>query len=175
MLSEVAATVTAVDISTPMLEQLRQRASKQGIANIETVTGEIEDLPLPDKSHDVAVMSQALHHAESPAKALSEARRVLVPGGRLLVIDLLAHNEEWVRSDLQHRHLGFTEEGLQELLTRAGFQDVRLQRAARDPQPPHFMTRSPAGRARSHEAPDDSRVRAAREALATRVLVLDGP
>ena len=140
MLAEVAGHVTAVDISGEMLSQLLARARAKGIANVETVEAPIEDLPLPDASHDVAVMSQALHHAESPARALGEARRILVPGGRLIVLDLLAHTEEWVRDKLQHVHLGFTEAGLASLLEGAGFQRVRLQRAARDPQPPHFMT-----------------------------------
>ena len=47
--------------------------------------------------YDVAVLSQALHHASDPAKCLAEARRVLRPGGKLLLLDLLAHGEEWVR------------------------------------------------------------------------------
>ena len=140
MLSEVAHSVTAVDISPEMLAQLRARASKQGITNIETVEGEIEDLPLPDGSFDVAVLSQALHHAVHPERALAEARRILVPGGRLLVIDLLAHTEEWVRDQLQHVHLGFTEVALGEMLAQIGFERTLIRRAARDPQPPHFMT-----------------------------------
>ncbi|MFN0241269.1 MAG: ArsR/SmtB family transcription factor [Planctomycetota bacterium] len=140
MLAEVAEHVTAVDISTEMLQQLRTRASAKGIDNIETVEGEIEDLPLPDQSFDVVVMSQALHHAEHPARALSEAIRILIPGGKLLVIDLLAHSEEWVRDRLQHVHLGFNEPQLEQLLTGAGFERVFVQRAARDPQPPNFMT-----------------------------------
>ena len=140
MLAEVAAHVTAVDISKEMLAQLASRAKAKGIANLEYVEGDIEDLPLPDASHDVVVASQALHHARSPSKCLSEAKRILVHGGRLLVIDLLAHTEEWVRDKLEHLHLGFTEQGLEELVTQAGFEKVRVVRAARDPQPPHFMT-----------------------------------
>lgn len=140
MLSEVAQSVTAVDISDEMLAALRTRAAQKGITNVETVRGDIEDLPLPDKSFDVAVLSQALHHAKSPAKALAEARRVLVPGGRLLVLDLLAHTEEWVREQLHHVHLGFSENALEALLAECGFERVRIHRAARDPQPPHFMT-----------------------------------
>jgi ArsR family transcriptional regulator len=146
MLTEVAEVVTAVDISGEMLRQLVARAKKRGIANLETVEGEIEDLPLPDASHDVVVMSQALHHAREPVRALSEARRILVPGGRLLVIDLLAHAEEWVREKLEHVHLGFTETDLEQALAAAGFEKLQLQRAARDPQPPHFMTLVATGR-----------------------------
>jgi len=140
LLAEVASSVTAVDISPGVLEQLRVRARAKGITNIQTVEGGIENLPLPDANFDVVVMSQALHHADVPSKALEEARRVLVPGGRLLVLDLLAHNEEWVREQFQHRHLGFGEPELEQLFLGAGFERVRVQRAARDPQPPHFMT-----------------------------------
>ncbi len=140
MIAEIAQQVTAVDLSTEMLGALLSRARAKGFDNIETVEGDIEDLPLPDASHDVVVLSQALHHAEQPARALSEALRILVPGGRLLLLDLLAHGEEWVREKLHHRHLGFTENDLEEQIGAAGFTDVKLQRAARDPQPPHFMT-----------------------------------
>jgi len=140
LLSEVAHSVTAVDISPEMLAQLAARAAKRNITNVETVEGDIESLPLSDSSYDVAVLSQALHHAKSPRTALLEARRILIPGGRLLVIDLLAHTEEWVKEQLQHRHLGFTESGLEALIAEAGFERASIQRAARDPQPPHFMT-----------------------------------
>jgi ubiquinone/menaquinone biosynthesis C-methylase UbiE len=140
MLAEVASSVTAVDLSAHMLDQLRQRADQAGLGNIEYVLGELDDLPLEDRSHDVVVLSQALHHAELPARALAEACRVLRPGGRLLVFDLLAHGEDWVRTQLQHRHLGFTEAALGQLISAAGFEGVRVQRAARDPHPPHFMT-----------------------------------
>lgn len=140
MLAQIAEHVTAVDLSSVMLNQLASRAKQAGIHNIETLQGDIEDLPLPDASHDVVVASQALHHANDPALCLREARRILVPGGQLLVIDLLAHNEEWVREKLQHIHLGFTENGLEREIQNAGFESVQVFRAARDPEPPHLMT-----------------------------------
>lgn len=140
MLAEVAQSVTAVDISTEMLDQLEKRARAKGIHNLTTVEGALEDLPLPDDSFDVAILSQALHHAERPELALVEAGRVVAPGGRVLVIELLAHTENWVREKLQHRHLGFTEQDLERLLVESGLTNVTVQRAARDPQPPHFMT-----------------------------------
>ncbi|QDU65974.1 ArsR/SmtB family transcription factor [Engelhardtia mirabilis] len=140
MLAEVAESVTAVDLSEKMLDQLATRATAAGLGNLEYVVGELDDLPLPDASHDVVVLSQALHHAEDPVHALTEARRILRPDGQLLVLDLLAHGEDWVRDKLQHRHLGFTEAGLTDHLARAGFDAIRVQRVARDPHPPHFMT-----------------------------------
>ncbi len=140
MLAEVAQAVTAVDISSEMLTQLETRAKSAGLDNITTVCGNIEDLPLPDASFDVVVLSQALHYAHHPDQTLREARRILVPSGRLLVLDLLAHNEEWVRDKLQHQRLGFTENELAELIQGAGFESTSLLRAARDAEPPHFMT-----------------------------------
>jgi len=140
MLAQVASHVTAVDLSTAMLSQLTTRARQAGLENIECVQGDIEDLPLPDSSHDIVVASQALHHASVPERCLREAFRILVPGGRLLVIDLLAHTEEWVREKLQHLHLGFTENGLEAEIQSVGFESTRVFRAARDPQPPHLMT-----------------------------------
>lgn len=140
MLAEVAESVTAVDLSGEMISQLRSRATRRGITNLEAVEAPIEALPLPAGSFDVAVLSQALHHADTPLKALQEAQRVLVPGGKILVLDLLAHGEEWVREQLHDQHLGFTEAALEDLLLTAGFAHVSVERAARDPQPPHFMT-----------------------------------
>jgi len=140
MLAEVAESVTAVDLSPEMLRQLESRARAKGISNVEVVEADIEDLPLEDGEYDVAVLSQALHHASDPARCLAEARRILKPGGKVLVLDLLAHGESWVRDRLQHRHLGFTEGDLNRLMAEAGFDDVAVERAARDPQPPHFMT-----------------------------------
>ena len=140
MLAEIAEHVTAIDISKEMLSQLSSRARAKGFTNLEAVEGDIEDLPLPDASHEVVVASQALHHANSPEQCLSEAFRILVPGGRILVIDLLAHTEEWVREKLQHSVLGFSEVELEKLLRGAGFLEPDVFRAARDPQPPHFMT-----------------------------------
>jgi ArsR family transcriptional regulator len=162
MLAEVAERVTAVDLSVEMLAQLRQRASAAGLTNIETVEGDIDDLPLEDGSHDVVVLSQALHHSEQPRAALAEAVRVLAPGGRLLVIDLLAHGEDWVRERLQDRQQGFTERQLADLLTGAGLEDVQVQRVARDPHPPHFMTLTASGtRPPGGSPPTPGRVRRA--------------
>jgi ArsR family transcriptional regulator len=85
---------------------------------------------------EVALLSQALHHAGDPARALAEARRILVPGGRVLILDLREHDETWVRERLGDRWLGFAEPELARLLAEAGFSEVRVSigaRRARDP------------------------------------------
>ncbi|MEY2745243.1 MAG: hypothetical protein RL112_285 [Planctomycetota bacterium] len=140
MLAEVAREVVAVDLSPQMLAQLKARATQKGIGNIVALESDIARLALPDQSFDVAVLSQALHHCEDPLAALKEAQRVLVRGGRLLVLDLVAHGESWVKEQLQHRHLGFGEGEVEHMLLEAGFERPFVRRAARDPQPPHFMT-----------------------------------
>ena len=74
--------------------------------------GELEKLPIRDASVDVALLSQALHHARDPQRALAEAARIVVPGGRVLVLDLREHQEAWVRDRLGDRWLGFSDERL---------------------------------------------------------------
>ena len=93
--------------------------------------GELEKLPMKDASVDVAMLSQALHHAQNPARAVAEAVRVTTPGGRLLVLDLRRHDEEWVRGKLGDRRLGFDDEELRRLLTGAGLSDVKVGVGAR--------------------------------------------
>jgi SAM-dependent methyltransferase len=79
----------------------------------------------------VALLSQALHHALDPARALAEAARIVVPGGRVLVLDLREHEEAWVRSRLGDRWLGFADETIARLLKGAGLIDVRVTVGAR--------------------------------------------
>jgi SAM-dependent methyltransferase len=80
---------------------------------------------------DVALLSQALHHAKDPARALAEAARILVAGGRVLVLDLRAHQEGWVRDRLGDKWTGFADDELQKLLEGAGLENVRVNVGAR--------------------------------------------
>jgi ArsR family transcriptional regulator len=123
--------VIAVDRSDVVLSRARAMAERRKVRNIVWKRGELERLPIADAAVDVALLSQALHHAEPPEAAIAEARRILRPGGRLLVLDLRAHDEAWVRSALGDKSLGFTDERLRQLLTEAGFDNVTVRVGAR--------------------------------------------
>ena len=126
-----AARVIAVDRSREVLARARALAARRRVTNIGWRQGELDRLPLPDASVDVALLSQALHHAEDPARAAAEAARIVRPGGRVLVLELRRHQETWVRERFGDRWLGFEDAELEALLARAGLDAVRVQVGAR--------------------------------------------
>jgi SAM-dependent methyltransferase len=123
--------VTAVDRSATVLSRAKALAARRRAANITFKRGELERLPLEPASVDVALLCQALHHAAEPAAAVAEAARVLRPRGKVLVLELRAHDEQWVRDKLGDRHLGFADDELERLLTTAGFTDVKVNVGSR--------------------------------------------
>jgi SAM-dependent methyltransferase len=126
-----ASRVIAVDRSDAVLGRARALARRRRVSNVVWKRGELDRLPLGDAAVDVAMLSQALHHAKDPARAVAEAARVTRPGGRVLVLDLRAHGEEWVRDKLGDRRLGFGDEELKRLLAGAGLHDVKVGVGAR--------------------------------------------
>jgi ArsR family transcriptional regulator len=129
--SRWASRVIAVDRSEAVLKKARALATRRRVRNIVWKRGDLDRLPLRDESVDVALLSQALHHAADPAHAVAEAARVVVAGGRVLVLDLREHGEAWVRTRLGDRWLGFTDDGIARLLKGAGLTDVRVNVGAR--------------------------------------------
>jgi SAM-dependent methyltransferase len=134
--SRFAKKVIAVDRSEAALARAREMAERRRLTNIEWKRGELEKLPLKDATVDVALLSQALHHASSPEKALAEAVRIVKPGGRVLLLELRGHQEQWVRDRLGDKWLGFDDNELKRLLENAGFTEGKVTvgaRRARDP------------------------------------------
>ncbi len=129
--SRWASRVIAVDRSAAVLRRARALASRRAVSNVVWKRGELEKLPLRDGSVDVALLSQALHHAADPSRALAEAVRIVVPGGRVLVLDLREHDQAWVRERLGDRALGFADNELAQLLKRAGLTRVKVTVGAR--------------------------------------------
>ncbi len=123
--------VVAVDRSDDVLKRGRALARRRRVSNITWKRGELEKLPLADASVDVALLSQALHHAHDPAAALAEAARIVRPGGRVLVLDLRTHDQAWVKAKLGDRWLGFDDRELAKLMKDAGLEEVNVRVGAR--------------------------------------------
>jgi SAM-dependent methyltransferase len=122
-----ARTVVGIDRSGDVLERAKALAARRHVTNVDWKKGDLAKLPLKDASVDVALLSQALHHAGDPARAVGEAVRVLRRDGRLLLLDLREHDQAWVRSRFGDRHLGFSASELQTLLRQAGLSNVHVQ------------------------------------------------
>ncbi len=140
LLAQRAKKVIAVDISPKMVEFGQNLAQSHGLGNLEFRLGEIEDVPIETKTVDLAILSQALHHAEEPSRALSEAYRILKPGGRLLILDLAKHSFTKAHELYSDRWLGFPEGELAEMIEAAGFQGVETSVVDRETKPPRLQT-----------------------------------
>jgi ArsR family transcriptional regulator len=134
-----ARTVHGIDRSDEVLERARALAARRHVTNVQWKKGDLARLPLRDDSVDVALLSQSLHHATAPDEALTEAVRVLRPGGRLLLLDLRKHDQNWVTTKFGDRWLGFTEAELERLLREAALRDVRAQVGAKQSGDPFVV------------------------------------
>ena len=140
LLARQAESVHCVDNSPRMVQVGRALAKKEHLRNLTYILGNIEKVPLPDRSIDLALLSQALHHAENPRLALSEAFRILKPGGRLLILDLRAHRFEKARELYADRWLGFKENELHDWIEEAGFRQSEVRVVAKEVKEPCFET-----------------------------------
>lgn len=140
LLAQRAEKVIAVDLSPKMVEFGRALAEKHNLPNLEYRIGDIEEPPIENSSVDLAFLSQALHHAEHPQKAIDAAYRLLKPGGRLVVLDLLQHSFEEARELYADRWLGFSESDLASMLETAGFRNIETVVADKESEAPKFQT-----------------------------------
>jgi ubiquinone/menaquinone biosynthesis C-methylase UbiE len=123
--------VVAVDGSEDMLTAARARL--EGVANVQLRRGDLESLPLADGELDAAVLSLVLHYSPDPGRALAEVARVVRPGGRVLVVDMLPHEHEEYQQQMGHVWLGFSDKQITRVLSGAGFEHVRVRLLPADP------------------------------------------
>jgi ArsR family transcriptional regulator len=124
--------VVAIDGSAAMLQAARRRL--RDVPNAELRRGELEALPIDDGSLDAATLILVLHHVVSPSSVLTEVARVLKPGGRLLVTDMLPHDRESYRQHMGHVWLGFSHSQVEQLMTDASFERFRMRPLPSDPE-----------------------------------------
>ena len=117
--------VIAVDASSEMLDAARARVGGQ--PNVDIRKGELETLPIQAGELDAAMLSLVLHYSADPARALAEVARVLQPGGRVLIVDMLPHEREEYQHQMGHVWLGFSDKQITKFLNGAGFGNVRVR------------------------------------------------
>lgn len=140
LLAHRAGRVWCIDNSPKMVEVGSELAKKNGLANLTYKLGDIEAVPLPDKSVDLAILSQALHHASHPQTAVNEAHRILRPGGQVLILDLKEHTYEKAHEQFGDLWLGFKESALHGFLKKAGFTKAEVTTVSRETTEPRFET-----------------------------------
>ncbi|HEY4047777.1 MAG TPA: metalloregulator ArsR/SmtB family transcription factor [Acidobacteriaceae bacterium] len=138
--------VIAVDSSDKMVELGTELAQREGAGTLEYRKGDMEAVPIAEASVDLALFSQSLHHAIHPERAISEARRILKPGGRVAVLDLVKHRFEEARELYADLWLGFSEVELETILTKAAFKNVRTTVVHKETEAPYFQTLLAVGR-----------------------------
>lgn len=140
LLAQRAEKVIAVDNSERMVEFGASIARENGYHNLEYRLGEIENPPIEEGSVDLAFFSQSLHHADHPGAAIAAAHRILKPGGRIIILDLLKHQFEDARDLYADIWLGFSELDISRFLKNSEFREIEISVVDREPDPPHFQT-----------------------------------
>ena len=130
LLAPRADRAVGVDQSPAMLAVARARIGESGLRNVQLRQGDLYAPPVERDSYDLVVIHQVLHFLDDPARALAEAARALRPSGRLLVVDFVAHAEEFLRQAYAHRRLGFTDDEIASFIAEAGLTEIAAERVA---------------------------------------------
>ncbi|MFN3930634.1 MAG: ArsR/SmtB family transcription factor [Brevundimonas sp.] len=120
LLGEKATVSLGLDLSQNMLNIARANVTRAGLDGVELRHGDIFSTRLPGQSADLVLVHQVLHYLADPAAAVAEAARLVMPGGRLLIVDFAPHALEHLREEHQHRRLGFADAEMRRWLTEAG-------------------------------------------------------
>lgn len=128
--------VVAVDASAAMLRTARTRIGN--LANVEIRRGELEALPIDDRSLDAGFLVLVLPYVTVPAQVIAEAARALKPGGRLILTDLMPHEKSEYRQTLGHQWQGFGEDQVLGWFRTAGLVGGRYRAL-----PPESSARGP--------------------------------
>jgi len=140
LLARQARKVIAVDTSAKMIEVAREQALSHGVKNVEYRLGDMEEVPIEDSEVDLVFFSQSLHHALHPDRAVDEAWRILQPGGRVVILDLVKHRFEEAREIYADEWLGFSEVEVEAMLEKAGFTNVQTSVVHKEQETPQFQT-----------------------------------
>jgi ubiquinone/menaquinone biosynthesis C-methylase UbiE len=140
LLAQRAKKVIAIDNSEKMVEFGSDLARRHGIDNLEYRLGDLEDVPIRTGTVDLAFLSQALHHAAHPDRAVAEAWRILKPGGKIAILDLNRHHFEEAREMYADQWLGFTELDIEQYLKAANFRNIESAVVYRESDAPYFET-----------------------------------
>jgi len=140
LLAQRAKKVIAVDTSAKMIDVSREQALRHGVKNIDYRLGDMEEIPIGSGEVDLVFFSQSLHHALHPGRALEEASRILTPGGRIVILDLLKHRFEEAREIYADEWLGFSESELETMLGSAGFTSIETTVVDKESETPQFQT-----------------------------------
>lgn len=117
-----ASQALGIDRSPEMLRLARVKLTEAGLQSAELRQGDMYSLPLPSGAAETVIIHQVLHYAQNPAAAVSEAARLLTPGGRLLIADFAPHEREDLRMRDAHVRLGFADDAVLKYLEEAGLE-----------------------------------------------------
>jgi ArsR family transcriptional regulator len=132
--------VIAVDNSEKIVAFGAAKAKKNNLKNLEFRLGDLEKPPIEPESVELVILSQALHHAREPGKAILSAHKILKAGGQIMILDLLKHDFKRAHELYGDVWPGFAESDLHRWLEEAGFKKIEISVVAQEEQPPHFQT-----------------------------------
>jgi ArsR family transcriptional regulator len=126
-LAGIGVRVVAVDRSQRMLDAARENCGVGMAERIDFRLGEASALPVEDGEVDAAMAHMVLHYLASPGEALHEMARIVRPGGRVIVVDFVRHQHEWMRQELGILWQGFALDAVRRWFGDAGLQDIEIE------------------------------------------------